>query len=67
MHLISLGLFIKEKEVISFLPRHIIVWGEEFPIRVLNFYLKCLHKLYDIAQYFAKCILQMANYFIFSQ
>ena len=63
MNLSSLGLFIKEKEVTSSLPRHIIVWDEEFPIRVLNFYLKCLHKLYDIAQYFAKCILQTAIIF----
>ena len=63
MHLISLGLFITEKEVTSSLPRLIIIWDEESPIRVLNFYLKCLHKLYDIARYFANCILQMANYF----
>ena len=66
MHLISLGLFITEKEVTFSLPRHIIVWDEESPIRVLYFYLKCLHKLYDIAQYFAKYILQMTNYFLYS-
>lgn len=66
MHLISLGLFITEKEVTFSLPRHIIVWDEESPIRVLYFCLKCLHKLYDIAQYFAKYILQMANYFLYS-